>query len=299
MAAPKIGLVATASPWGESALRVLLDTYRDARSRGWAGTLHPVGETAGMIATLGLSSALPPDSLRPFPAAREGGLVRMVAGLVSDTPDRRIDQIVSLLEPGDPLGVFPEVEALKRQCVVQRRPFLPNAETAQGWWHLESGGALPPDWAGARTIALVAHDSLKGAMLDFAARHRDLLARFKGRVATGTTGALLNGQVPERLSAAEMADLGPRSAPFQERAGWVIPLRSGPKGGDVEIADRILDGACDVVLFFEDPFVSREHEADIQLLERVVRLPGVQCLCIHDPATADIWATRMESALAG
>ncbi|WP_413207419.1 methylglyoxal synthase [Rhodospirillum sp. A1_3_36] len=291
MSSPKIGLVATANQWGEGALRDLLAAFRKARALGWQGTLHPVGETADFLAKLG--DPLPSTLLHPFPAARDGGLVRMVAGLVTEDPDRRIDQVVSLLEPDDPLGVFPEVEALKRQCVVQRRPYLPNVETAAHWWRLESGAGEPAGWAGARTIALVAHDSFKGAMLDFAARHMDLLARFKGRVATGTTGTLLNGQVPDRLSSAEMAVLGPLSAPFRDRAGWVSPLLSGPKGGDVEIADRILDGACDVVVFFEDPFISREHEADIQLLERVVRLPGVQCLCFHDPSTSDLWAGWM------
>ena len=41
-------------------------------------------------------------------------------------------------------------------------------------------------------MALIAHDALKDRMVDFAAAHFDLLGRFAGRVATGTTGRRLN-----------------------------------------------------------------------------------------------------------
>lgn len=283
-----IGLIATPGGSGDAAIRHLLSAFMEARRAGWNGILRPVAETADVLR--GLDVGLPPECLRPFPPVRLGGLVRMVAGLLSVDAAVRVDQVVSLLEPGDPLGLFPEVQALKRECVVQRRPYLPNVETARQWWQQEAGDA-PYCQPEERTIALVAHDALKGEMLAFAARHRRFLASFKGRIATGTTGTLLNGRLPDRLPQAERDALAPLAGAFSD-GGWVECLRSGPRGGDVEIADRILDQACDVVVFFEDPHVSREHDSDIQLLERVVRLPGIRCLCFHDPVTADAWATR-------
>jgi methylglyoxal synthase len=222
----------------------------------------------------------------------------MVAGLLSEEETARVDQVVSLLEPGDALGLFPEVQALKRQCIVNRRPYLPNVHSACHWWRVEAdqtAGEWTPE---GKTIALVAHDSAKADMVGFAVRHHALLSRFARRIATGTTGSLLNGRLPERLTAEDRHILQPLvdGVAGLRAPDWVHCFRSGPKGGDVQIADLILDGGCDVVLFFEDPHVSREHEADIQLLERVVRLPGVRCLCFHDPATAEAWAAWAATA---
>lgn len=296
--APSIGLVASPDSTGRATLDALMTAFQDARDTGWQGVLRPVGETAAMIRAV--CGDLGEDMLRPFPAVDEGGLVRLVGGLVTDDPAKRVDQVVLLTGPDDPFGLVPEVAALKRQCVVQRKPYLPNIETARHWWRLETGrGARywrPED----RTVALVAHDALKAQMLEFADRHRDLLMRFKARYATGTTGTLLNGHMPERLSPEEREALAPLVETIAARGegAWVNPLRSGPKGGDVEIANMILDHTCDIVVFFEDPFVSREHDADIQLLERVVRLPGVRGVCFHDPQTADIWADRLNDHLA-
>ena len=43
-----------------------------------------------------------------------------------------------------------------------------------------------------QTVALIAHDAFKDRMVEFAARHFDLLSRFASRVGTGTTGGRLN-----------------------------------------------------------------------------------------------------------
>lgn len=291
-----IGLVATPASSSEKDLTRLIGAFNAARERGWPGFLRPISETVSLLGELGAPLDL--EAMREFPPVRAGGLVRMVNGLLVERDDpRRVDEVVFLAEPEDRLALVPEVAALKRQCVVQRRPFLPNIETACHWWSLASGGSLG-DWRPEdKTIALVAHDGLKHAMLEFAARHAALLARFRIRYATGTTGGLLNGHLPERLTLEEKARLAPMTAPFKERDGWVECLKSGPKGGDVEIADMILDHKCDVVVFLEDPYVSREHDADIQLMERVVRLPGVNTVCFHDPATADLWASRLEESV--
>ncbi len=95
---------------------------------------------------------------------------------------------------------------------------------------------------------------MKPAMLAFADEHFDVLARFGQRVATGTTGQRLN----------ELA----WSRGWPSDTPWVTRYQSGPMGGDAQIADRVLEGRCQRAIFFEDPHVARQHEADIQLLER-------------------------------
>ena len=64
-----------------------------------------------------------------------------------------------------------------------------------------------------------------------------------------------------------------------------------PMGGDAQIADRVLERRCQRVIFFEDPHVARQHEADIQLLERAVTTVTGQAVCITAPRVAARWAT--------
>src|SRR5450830_1068851 len=69
---------------------------------------------------------------------------------------------------------------------------------------------------------------------------------------------------------------------------------SWPLGGDAQIAELVLDGACQKVIFFEDPHVARQHEADIQLMERAVWSAGARCSCLNSPAMAAQWAQAVE-----
>jgi methylglyoxal synthase len=46
-------------------------------------------------------------------------------------------------------------------------------------------------------------------------------------------------------------------------------LKSGPLGGDAQIASLLVDGNIDVVLFFIDPLYSHPHEVDIHMLMRL------------------------------
>jgi methylglyoxal synthase len=161
------------------------------------------------------------------------------------------------------------------------------------------------------SIALVAHDKKKHLLLEFAAAHFTFLRdHFRARYATGTTGDLLNG-LPARRSV-----LDPREDPriegerqerikaAQERLRsklkgdqWVRSQPSGPRGGDTRIARRILDRECTTVMFFEDPHYAREHEANIQLLERASRIPDLGVLGIYDRRSAEAWASNWEACL--
>lgn len=249
--------------------------------------LHAVGRTFDAIQAAGMLASY--RGLRRYPYGREGGLMKLVAEVVGVEGDERtIDGAIYFTDPVDPSSIFPEAVALKRQCVIHGKPFLSTVASARDWVEMERIQAGLPKDAGAQrfhdyaqqTLALIAHDALKPTMLDFAARNFELLSRFGRRVGTGTTGQRLN----------EMA----WSRGWPEDRPWVDRYNSGPLGGDAQIADLVLERQCQRVIFFEDPHVARQHEADIQLLERAVRVVTSLATCATSPAVARRWAQAVE-----
>jgi methylglyoxal synthase len=102
------------------------------------------------------------------------------------------------------------------------------------------------------TIALIAHDSYKDRMVEFARRHLPLLSRYR-LIATGTTG--------ERIQAG---------------TGLAIePMLSGPLGGDAQIAAEVATGQVLAVIFLIDPLYAQPHEPDIQSLLRICNVHNV------------------------
>ncbi|MDY7577174.1 methylglyoxal synthase [Herbaspirillum sp. RTI4] len=227
-------------------------------------------------------------AIERFPYGREGGLMRLVSRIVDTDPARSLDAMIYLMDPVDPSSNFPEALALKRQCVVHGKPFLSTLAGAREWLELEAiaAGALPDptldasfDFAN-ESIALIAHDAMKTSMLALAEKHFDLLDQFAMRYATGTTGGLLN-KLAQKIKG--------------EDAGrhWVKPFLSGPLGGDAQIAELILDRQCRRVLFLEDPHVARQHEADIQLLERAARTVTDYASCSSEAKGVERWLSLM------
>lgn len=100
-----------------------------------------------------------------------------------------------------------------------------------------------------KSIALVAHDSCKDALVQWAAARRAVLGRHR-LYATGTTGA--------RLIEATGLD--------------VTALRSGPLGGDAEIGAMIARGEIDALIFFIDPLSAMPHDVDVKSLLRLATL---------------------------
>jgi methylglyoxal synthase len=205
------------------------------------------------------------------------------ARVVDPDPAAAIDAAIYLIDPVDPSSTFPEAVALKRQCVIHGKPFISTLLGAREWFELQAVEAgnepnrvLDPVFDfGSQSIALVAHDARKAEKIAMVREHFDFFDRFASRVATGTTGGLLNSLA---------AEIRP-----DRQDPWVRALRSGPMGGDAQIAELLLDGACQRVLFLEDPHVARQHEADIQLLERAARTVGDRVACFADLASARAW----------
>ncbi len=253
--------------------------------------LHAVGRTYDAIQRAGHLENFPP--LRRYPYGREGGLMKLVAEVVGLGEGRVLDGAIYLIDPVDPSSIFPEAVALKRQCVIHGKPFISTVATARDWIEMERVHAgLAPDPGAdnlhaleAQTVALIAHDAMKPQMLAYAADHFDVLSRFAHRVATGTTGQRLN----------ELA----WSRGWPGDSAWVERYQSGPMGGDAQIADLVLERRCQRAIFFEDPHVARQHEADIQLLERAVTTRTDEAACITSPRVAARWAegVRLRSTL--
>jgi methylglyoxal synthase len=278
----RLGLVASLqhrqSP--DAALARLIRPLEHAIAHELRAELFVVGRTHAALASAGLLAGYP--GLHRLPERREGGVMRLCAMVVDDDPARALDAVIYLLDPDDPTSIFPEGQALKRQCVVHARPFVSTFAHAREWLELERvlagfprDAALDEQFSTAgAAIALVAHDARKDAMEAFVREHYALLSSFPCRYATGTTGGRLN-----RLA----ATLG-------ATGDWTTRLKSGPLGGDAQLAGLILDRRCRRVLFFEDPHVARQHEADIQLLERAARIATDAASCLNDPTSAARWA---------
>lgn len=102
-------------------------------------------------------------------------------------------------------------------------------------------------------IAIIAHDGKKADMVQFLNKNMDILHKENIKIiATGTTG-----------SKAEAAGIK------------VKKLLSGPMGGDAQIAARVAEGKCKMVLFFKDPMSSHPHEPDINMLIRICDVHNV------------------------
>lgn len=248
--------------------------------------LHTVGRTHDAIEREGMLSGY--AGLQRYPYGREGGLMKLVARIAGNPPGLHaipeLDGAIYLIDPVDPSSTFPEALALKRQCITHDKPFISTLAGAIEWVEVERLHAgMTPDPSVSHlfrledmTAALIAHDSRKNDMEAFVSEHFDLLSRFQRRVATGTTGARLN----------ELA----RSRGWPADKPWAERYLSGPLGGDAQISELVLDRRCQRVIFFEDPHVARQHEADIQLLERAVRVVTDVASCATSPAMAKRWA---------
>ncbi|WP_068119295.1 methylglyoxal synthase [Tropicimonas marinistellae] len=116
--------------------------------------------------------------------------------------------------------------------------------------------------AARKRIALVAHDAMKPALVAWAARNRDVLARHD-LWGTGTTG----GKVAEGTGLE------------------VTRLKSGPLGGDQQIGAMIAEGELDILVFFSDPLTAMPHDVDVKALLRISTLEQVVVAC--NAATAD------------
>ena len=113
-----------------------------------------------------------------------------------------------------------------------------------------------------KKIALVAHDGRKKDLLEWARFNEETL-RQHVLFATGTTGAIIS----------------------RELGLDITSFRSGPLGGDMQVAARIVEGDIDFLVFFWDPLQSQPHDPDVKALLRIAVLRNIPTAC--NRATAD------------
>lgn len=102
------------------------------------------------------------------------------------------------------------------------------------------------------TIALIAHDSQKGALVDFVKSFAEMLGRYQ-LVATESTG----------LALTQGTNLSVQS------------LLPGRLGGDVQIAAQVAEGEIAAVIFLTDSLSANYCSADISLMLRICQLHDV------------------------
>lgn len=113
-------------------------------------------------------------------------------------------------------------------------------------------------------IAIIAHDGRKADMVAFLMSHLEVLQQHNVHlIATGTTGS------------------------FVEDAGLKVQkFKSGPLGGDAQIAARVVDGLTNMVIFFRDPLGKHPHEPDVNMLLRLCDVHNIPLAT--NKATAEI-----------
>ncbi|WP_439879815.1 methylglyoxal synthase [Pontibacter sp. MBLB2868] len=103
-----------------------------------------------------------------------------------------------------------------------------------------------------KTIALIAHNSRKNDLLNWAKVNHHLLKDHQ-LIGTSNTSQLIR----------EMLDL------------TITPFGHGPSGGDILLAAKILQGEVDKVIFFIDAETPHGHEHDIQTLIRTAVINNI------------------------
>lgn len=111
-------------------------------------------------------------------------------------------------------------------------------------------------------IALIAHDNMKPAMVEWCKKNKEILSRHF-LCGTGTTASRIN-----------------------EATG--LPVKaylSGPLGGDQQIGAQVANGEIDIIIFFSDPLTAMPHDPDVKALLRIAQVYDVPMA--NNRATAD------------
>ncbi|MDR1550389.1 MAG: methylglyoxal synthase [Hungatella sp.] len=117
-----------------------------------------------------------------------------------------------------------------------------------------------------KSIALIAHDNEKHALIEWCKEHKAALEKHT-LCGTGTTARMITDQTG-------------------------LPVKgynSGPLGGDQQIGAKIVEGRIDLVIFFSDPLTAQPHDPDVKALLRIAQVYDIPIA--NTRATADFIIT--------
>ncbi len=226
----------------------------------------------------------------------------LIQGMVEiglELVEGRLDAIIHLTHFADYFGK-PDSMMVRREANVHEVPIASDINTAQAmiadWMKtieerpndplfITKGalgesplkGLTPDD----KVLALIAHDQKKLEMCCFVIEHFEkIFDEFDYILTTGTTGKW----VKEFALAAGFSD---------DQVNKIRRCRSGPQGGDVQIAAAVVKQICHKVIFLQDPFTSHPHETDIRLFEQTILL--FEQVSLIEPLKLEL-ATNIPSA---
>ncbi|MFZ8934466.1 MAG: methylglyoxal synthase [Bacteriovoracaceae bacterium] len=107
-----------------------------------------------------------------------------------------------------------------------------------------------------KRIALIAHDKKKKDLITWVKKNKANLVKHT-LFATGTTGQLIEQKCKLSLKL----------------------FKSGPLGGDQQIASKIAEQKIDILVFFWDPLTAMPHDPDIKALLRLATLYNIAIAC--------------------
>ena len=137
-----------------------------------------------------------------------------------------------------------------------------------------------------KVIALISHDARKSDMMEWVKHNVKTLQKNK-LVCTGTTGGLVEKVMKDYVDKNHTNSIE------------IIKKKSGPMGGDAQIAAMVVENQIDLCVFLIDDLSANPHEADIQMLLRQCRLHNIPVACNRSSAdfmiTSELWGTNYEA----
>ena len=118
-------------------------------------------------------------------------------------------------------------------------------------------------------IALVAHDARKQELIAWCRHNAEWLSQHN-LYGTGTTAKLISNIVTGHEVGDDLI-----SIKLIEPLKHIIPLLSGPLGGDQQIGAMIAEGKIDVLIFFCDNLITQGHQQDVGALSRLASLYNI------------------------
>jgi methylglyoxal synthase len=231
------------------------------------------------------------------------GMIDVISRLV----DGKIDAVIHLTDWHD-RSAKQDTAVLSREANVHDIPVATNVETAEAFikqWLIElSNVNTPPEVVkknlfhkpdppcnklrvtleqvyeacsknkDTKVLALISHNGKKTEMDIFVAEHKEKILKSNYILATESTGE----RILRILNALDTTDYSNK----------ICCCKSGPKGGDLQIAQAVIKGICTNIIFFQDPAESQPHDADIKLFEQAVTTPEVHARLATNPASAKL-----------